>query len=637
MKTKASKSVRVRAFAETNPTRAMVATPEFVYVAAGSGLNRWNIETGELLRLSAEHGLPSDTVLSMAHDPAREQLWIATDVGITRYQTKRSNFTELPPPAEILGVKSFENSVLAPAQGGGVWIGLENGLFYAEPNGNWSNTGIDVRVNALLQDTQGMLWIGTDKGLMWVDQKRVAHSLSKDEGCKFDKVRSLTEFGSGVLVMASSSAGKTRAALAGQQGCVTYKIPVNKNWLGVIRSAEDTYVLSSDEIYSVGVPRKQEEGVELLPGFNLPAMAKGKEVIGPAALRFDEVEQAVPKHASHIATNGEQLFVATKHLGTMVWRPGDPGISWLRVGELTADAQNLSVACVGPSDCFVATGTSKLWRWNGQTFTNDGDLRRVHAVLALQDGRILALRDSAGVGRTGGASLSLALFEAEQWMEVEGVKIETPGKAVHLTTARQGPDGLVWLAISYVQGRRRTVPFGVAVVDLELSTVWYHRASFDKRLGRQGILPVPVDVSGIAFMGEDAIWLASSQGAARLIGEDIKTFIEADGLRSELLRGVVCTTGGMVYTASSRGLGAWDGERWSYPPELRTAINDLAMGKQGRLWLATDRGLGVYDGARVRRLDTRRGLLENVLLDVEADNLGRIWAMSENGLVLVSP
>ena len=150
-------------------------------------------------------------------------------------------------------------------------------------------------------------------------------------------------------------------------------------------------------------------------------------------------------------------------------------------------------------------------------------------------------------------------------------------------------------------------------------------------------MPVPVDVSGIAFMGDDAIWLASSQGAARLIGEDIKTFIEADGLRSELLRGVVCTTGGMVCTASSRGLGAWDGERWSYPPELRTAINDLAMGKQGRLWLATDRGLGVYDGARVRRLDTRRGLLENVLLDVESDNLGRIWALSESGLVLVSP
>ena len=193
------------------------------------------------------------------------------------------------------------------------------------------------------------------------------------------------------------------------------------------------------------------------------------------------------------------------------------------------------------------------------------------------------------------------------------------------------------MALSYLKGRRRIVPFGVAAVDLEMGAVWYHRASFDKRLGRQGILPVPVDVSGIAFMGQDTIWLASSQGATRVIGEEIKTFIEADGLRSELLRGVLCTSGGMVYTASSRGLGAWDGETWTYPPELRTSINDLALGKRGRLWLATDRGLGVYDGARVRRLDTRRGLLENRLLDVESDNLGRIWAMSESGLVLVNP
>lgn len=627
----------LRAFTETAPIRALVATPNFAYVASGTGLDRWNLESGELLQLSAAHGLPGDWVSSMAYDQERDQLWIATDAGLTRYQNSNSTFSELPPPPEILGVSSFQDSVMAPAEDGGVWLGLENGLFYAEPDGKWSNTGVDTRVNALLHDSHGVLWIGTDQGLMWVDQKRVAHSLSTSEGCKFSAVQGLTEYGGGVLVIAAGpSAGQTRIALAGPQGCLTYKVPADKKWLGAIRRAEVTYLLGTDKLYSVGARRGPDEA-RVLPGLKLPVLAKGKEVIGPAALRLEEVDLAVPKNASRMAANNEQVFVATDHLGTMVWNPDDPGLRWLRVGELTADAEHLSVACLAPKDCFIATGTSKLWRWNGETFTNDGDLRRVHAVLGLQDGRVMALRDVAGSARSGSAGLSVAIFEKGQWIEVSGLKIETPGREARLSAARQAPDGLVWLALSYLKGRRRVVPFGVAAVDLEMGTVWYHRASFDKRLGRQGILPVPVDVTGIAFMGEEAIWLASSQGATRVIGEEIKTFIEADGLRSELLRGVVCTIGGMVYTASSRGLGIWDGETWTYPPKLRTSINDLALGEGGRLWLATDRGLVVYDGARVRRLDTRRGLLENRLLDVENDNLGRIWAMSETGLVLVSP
>jgi hypothetical protein len=403
-----------------------------------------------------------------------------------------------------------------------------------------------------------------------------------------------------------------------------------------VRHADATYVLGTNELYEVGVPASQDGEVEAPPGLTLSAHAKGKSVTGPSALRLVEVEQAVPKGASHIAEGGEYLMIGTAHLGTMIWKPGEAKTDWLRNADLTSGAEHLSVACVKLSDCFIATGTNKLWHWNGESFTNEGDQRRVHAVRSLRDGRLLMLREAVGGGYAS-AALVLAIYNKGEWNEISGIRVETPGKEVRLSTAREGPGGLVWLALSYKKGRRRVVPFGVAAVDLSTGMVIYHRASFDKKLGRQGILPVPVDVSGIAFMGDEALWLASSQGATRVIGEEVKTFIEADGLRSEILKGVVCTPGGMVYTASSRGLGAWDGEAWSFPSDLRMSINDLAMGKDGRLWLATDRGLGVYDGALVRRLDTRRGLLENKLDDLEADNFGRIWAMSESGLVLVTP
>ncbi len=628
----------MRAFAETTPTSILVATTKYAYVATAHGLNRWDLNTREVENLPGALGSGSNHVHAMAYDEVLDQLWIASSSGITRYQSSSSSLSDLPPPGEILGINSYKNSVIVPDGRGGIWVGLTSGLFYSDAHGKWTNTGIESAVTALLVDAQSTLWIGTNEGITRVDNDRNAILIASADGCEFSTVLSLAEYGSGILVIAEGSTpGETRIALASAQGCVTYKVPSGKKWLGAVRHADATYVLGGSELYEVGGPRANEGVGDVSPELTLPAMAQGKDVTGPAALALVEVEQAVPQGASHLAGGGEFLMIASAHLGTMIWKPGETKINWLRVRELTKNARSLSVACLELSDCFIATGTKKLWHWNGKAFTNEGDLRVVHAVLTLRDGRILALREAVGAEHTGASAIVLSIYNDGEWNEISGIRVETPGKESLLNAVRQGPGGLVWLALSYKKGRRRTVPFGVAAVDLEIGMIIYHRASFNEKLGQQGILPVPVDVSGIAFMGDEALWLASSQGATRVIGSEVKTFIEADGLRSELLRGVVCTPGGMVYTASSRGLGAWDGESWTFPPELRTAINDIAMGKHGHLWMATDRGLGVYDGAVVRRLDTRRGLLENELLDVEADNFGRIWAMSESGLVVVSP
>ncbi len=49
----------MRAFAETAPTRDLLATPKYTYVASAKGLDRWDMKTREVMRLSAAHGLPS--------------------------------------------------------------------------------------------------------------------------------------------------------------------------------------------------------------------------------------------------------------------------------------------------------------------------------------------------------------------------------------------------------------------------------------------------------------------------------------------------------------------------------------------------------------------------------------------------
>jgi ligand-binding sensor domain-containing protein len=100
---------------------------------------------------------------------------------------------------------------------------------------------------------------------------------------------------------------------------------------------------------------------------------------------------------------------------------------------------------------------------------------------------------------------------------------------------------------------------------------------------------------------------------------------------------VVATDGGVVYVASSSGVGEFEGSHWTYPPQLAFVANGIARGRDGKLWLGTDRGLVAYDGKKTDRYDRRSGLADDRVLDVAVDYLGRIWARSPEGISIVTP
>jgi hypothetical protein len=54
------------------------------------------------------------------------------------------------------------------------------------------------------------------------------------------------------------------------------------------------------------------------------------------------------------------------------------------------------------------------------------------------------------------------------------------------------------------------------------------------------------------------------------------------------------------------------------------------------VWMATERGIAAWDGKKVRRVDTRRGLAENSVLDVAVDQFDRVWARGPGSLTLIS-
>jgi hypothetical protein len=303
--------------------------------------------------------------------------------------------------------------------------------------------------------------------------------------------------------------------------------------------------------------------------------------------------------------------------------------------ELVTGAVDLTVACAAPNDCYVATGSDHTWRFDGASFraiqVAPEPSTITLAVVHSPDGNVLALYRTPGERQLRVARLDGGVFNA-----MAEISIETPGGVTGLAFARFSADGLLWLGLMYLDEENEARPYGVATVDLTIGAVSYHHERRGNDSKKTGILPVPNDVVDAAFL-DDEIWFASASGAARLRGEELTVYTEAEGLESEILHGVVATEGGLVFVATTGGVEVFDGTRWTNPKVLRMVVRGITRGKDGRLWMATDRGVVAYDGQRTQRVDRRAGLLEDRVEDIDVDHQGRVWARSRQGFSLITP
>lgn len=630
---RAKPRVRVRSFTEATGVRQLVSVPPYVFAATGDGLDRWEPATGQVVRIRPENGLPGALVQDLAYDATDGELWIATDVGLTRYAVADQAFRDLPPPPEILGVESFDDAVITPAGDGAAWVGLPRGMFQVSREGEWAPTGITAAVNDLLVDKDGALWIATAVGL-FVSQDGVATPLGAESGCDLASIRFLVQGpDERPIAVGKNAAGRQRIAIATPTGCHSYQASPNQVWRAATHRPGEVVVLSNRRLYIMALPSLfgrtlSRDGMQLLP---VPRSDGERPAPSPFVLRA--LPGRVPAGSQTLAATDSELLVGTRHLGTarMAVR-GRRDVSWLRHSELVAGATTLSVACAKRDDCYIATGSPSAWRFDGSAFeVTGGGQRRVLAVVRSSEGRIIGVRQTDD-----GSRMELADVADGEWRDL-GVFIDAPGSDPELNFARFSPSDLLWLGLRYRDDAGEYRPHGVALVDVALGVVAYHHASRDEQSTEKGILPIPIGVTGVSFIDENEAWLSTHQGATQVVGDKVTVWTEAEGLQSEFLRGVACHSGGMVYVAAGQGIDAFDGMRWTPPPALDLATNDIDIGRDGRLWLAADRGLGVYDGDRLRYLDARRGLVENRILDVAIDRYGRVWLRGEQSLGLVTP
>jgi hypothetical protein len=623
----------VVSFSEGSPVRALAVIPPYVFSASRRGLDRWGPSPAQSLQLSAEHGLPGDTVEAMAHDPMRNWLWIATDSGITRYEIGSGTFAEIPPPPPKLELMPLTLAVIEPAGDGGLWLGHARGLFYASPTGGWSETAIRERITALHRTPDGTLWAGTEHGIIQIVPGGDSLRYGATQGCDVERVRFIaTGPGDVPLVVGDNVAGEQRVVIMVQQRCASYRVAPNVPWLSAAQRGSELLVLTPGQVYSLqtappaGPRGLRRDGMRLLPVVWNTSLGATKNPF--TILTVDEVE--VPTGARILAASTDEILVGTLNLGTARFARGST--VWLRRGELVTGATKLSVACAAANNCYLGTG-SRGWHFDGEGFEPvdrpgsgvlafaRGPGRGIYAVIRGEDER----------------RLFIERLDGSAWARVSGVELETLGVRAEVPFARFGPDGVLWVGLQYREELGALRPYGLAQVDVSRGAVTYHHRERRKRRS-PAPLPIPSMVTELAFARDGESWLASTEGAVQIRDGNVVVHKETErGLKTELVRGIATNRDGKVFVASRAGVGEFDGKSWSYPELLREPVNDVAVGRDGRLWMATDHGLAVYDGSDVRNIDIHRGMLENQIDEVVVDTTGRIWVRSSKGISLVAP
>lgn len=621
--------VRVRVFTEAAPVRILASAGKFVFVGTDSHLERWD-DGGSVLPLSAEHGLSGNQIVALAADPDRRWVWILTDGGLGYYDAGKEVYREqiAPPPSMDLDFAALakEGASLAPAKDGGVWLGTQAGLIYVSAKGGWATTPIKEPIRALKRDHGGWLWLATKDGLLTRKPTGETLRVGAAQGCAIADPRLLVEMpGDRLLVIGTDEAGQERLAIGKQLAWTTYRALPEVKWSAAAQRKNGAVVMGGDRVYRItpndgGVRPLSRDGMRLVP---LVAGAPAEWVIDP-------LDVVTPPGATSLAAADDQLLIGTREMGTARYRDGEARPhDWLRRRQMFGDATSLSVACARVTDCWIATGATQAWHWNGDRFVAGGPDQVVLAVVRDPEGAIYALHRAITE-----SAIKLSKIDGAAWTPIKNVSLVTPGAHAETSFARFASPGSLWVGLRYRDGEERRA-YGIAIIDTATGKVAYHRTESVSDPKAAKMLPIPVGVVDADVRGDTA-WFATNEGVARLAHGEVAVWTEATGLRSELARAVAIAADGGVIVATGAGAGRWDGKAWAFPGALQFEINDVVATRNGQIWMATERGIAAWDGQKVRRVDTRRGLAENTILDIAADQFDRIWARGPGSLTLIS-
>ena len=506
-------------------------------------------------------------------------LWLATDVGLQRFDGVRFTSWEPPAGSSLPGVVVR----LLATRDGSLWIGTDRGL------ARWNDGVLSAYreldgevVFALAEDHHGAVWAGTHAGQ---DNARLCSIQGENVDCEGDGGR----LGRFVLALHEDAAGEL--------------------WVGADtglwrwgEAAPTQYVVAGPFSTVNALVDDGGGAIVVATTRQLARLVDGRLEPFPVD---DDLQEVRPISLLRDRRGG--LWIGTQDNGILHVRDGRThrferidGLSGTAVVDIFEDREgNVWVATFGGLDRFRETAVGRL---------STGQGRNSDVVLS-----VLATAD-------GGVWMS-TINGLERWSEgvVQGYSLPGPGDNGGVGSLFKDSHDRMWASSSL--GLFSFEPGG-RPVRTSLPTPMRYVQAFAEDAG--GTLWVSDVTRGLfALRGSDVEvvpWSTFGGNHARALFADPSGGLWlgfVGGGVSRLQNGQVQRT-----YSSADGLGAGD-------------VNNIHDDRHGALWVATEGGLSRIAGGRVDTLDVRSGLpCDAVNWSVE-DDAGALWLQTNCGLVRV--
>lgn len=565
--------------------------------------------------------------------------------------------------------------------GGLIWVGAQNSLmswdgyrwrrYMAEPG---AQTGLTSSfVNALHEDGQGQLWLGTEGGLARLDRATGYFSAAGVPPQQLSDVRvfALAADGANKLWIGTAAGLDRVDPVAGQvvrhsEGAAQLGLPALRIYALLVDSRHNLWVGTMAGLY---VQRAGADAFEAVPA----------GTVGQPAI---EVRRVVEDGAGRV-------WIGTRANGAFVIEPGAAGARPVRDPDGRGAGKNMetdwvaSILDVGNHQVWLGTWANGLVQVDTRTWTtrrlrHDAD---VPSSLG-HDGVLSLMRDRSGLAWVAGPG-SLDSHDPAQrtvstWYGGSGRLIGSAGANVTAVSAH--PDGSVWLG--YLGGGVDVIaPGGTAATRLKpqnglprsalpkvtvTATVHagggrsyvgtakglylVHEGTYRvERIEWQGLEPNAA-VGALCVTG-NRLWIGGLDGLHYVdLATPRPAAVEVAGFRNSHIVSLSCTGDGPLWVGSRTGLTRYWPARgvaerpW---PEERgqigvpgNPVTSVLQDKHGRLWISTFGG-GVRvvetnaagEATRIRRISHEEGLPNGAANAVLLDGQGDAWVSTDDGIL----
>lgn len=157
----------------------------FIWIGTNDGLNKLDVKTGNISRFYLDpknaNSISNNTINQILYD--NNSLWIATQKGLNLLDLKTNNFSHFYHNSDVkTSISSDVINCIFIDKEKNTWIGTNNGLnLYNRQHNQFINyfkklipdSRLNNDVKSIIQDKQGMLWIGTmGNGLYYLNSKK---------------------------------------------------------------------------------------------------------------------------------------------------------------------------------------------------------------------------------------------------------------------------------------------------------------------------------------------------------------------------------------------------------------------------------------------------------------------------------